>query len=181
MDGREVQRLRLAERTAAELKTQNTYLSAQVLQMQAAIDQAKRAAAIDRLLTASLLSRFGASAEDAESWTVELEIPLVDDVRVGMSTLPGMHIDTQKDLERGIWVISLRKNPADVPIIHGCSACGRDHIDPPRREPTDEEKANGVLWVAMCPEKGAEVFAAVAETEKPKIELVKSSIEVVSR
>lgn len=156
MDGRTAQRLRLAEKSAAELQIQNTHLSAQVLRMGEAIDRAARASQMDRLLCGALLMAFG------DNGVAHIPVPDVDALRLAMATPPGCAIHTRKDEELGIWVIDIKPNPPESMTIRECSACGQDHVDPPRREPTDEEAAAGVLWVATCPTTHVDVYAAAA-------------------
>lgn len=105
MDGHTVARMRLLQRTAAELQTQNTYLSDQVLRMSSEVDKAAKASHVDRLLTSALLRHFTIEGR------VELEIAEVDALRLELGTPPGLSVHTTKDPERGVWVIELAANP----------------------------------------------------------------------
>jgi hypothetical protein len=175
MDGKTVARLRLAERTAAELQLQNTHLSSEVLRMADKLDQAVRASHIDRLLTAALLNAL------ATNGRAEIPILDVDALRLVMQTPPGAHVFTEKDEARGVWIIELRANPAEAVVIHDCAGCGQDHIDPVTRVPTPEEMQKGIVWVATCPAKGVEVFmaaktpepSAIAQPGRPRIEIAR--------
>lgn len=166
MDGHTLQRIRLAEKEAAALKQENTYLSARVLQMSERLDTANKAMRQEKLLSAALIRLFGGE-------TGELTIPIrvVDELRAEMSTPPGLAIHLEKCTDDGYWRIALRKNPDQQRMIHQCSACGHDHVDNlVTREPTDEEKAHGVVWVALCPVRNVEVMAVATDEQKRAID-----------
>jgi hypothetical protein len=104
MDGKTVARMRLLERTAAELQGQNTYLSDQVLRMSEVVDRAAKASHVDRLLIGALLRWFDADAR------AEIPIADVDALRVLLAHPPGLSVITTKDVERGLWVVELTEN-----------------------------------------------------------------------
>lgn len=163
--GESISRLRLAERRAAELQMQNTYLSAQLLEMSELVDRAAKGSHVDRLLTACLIAQFG---DDAR---VEIPIAVVDTIKAWIGTPPGLRVVTAKDDARSVWVISVEENPATqggvdpgapngdrtITSVRDCSSCGGDHETVTTRAATDAEERNGVLCVATCPTTGADV------------------------